>query len=126
MVFFTYQKKNNIEKTYDHTNWNFLAKILQRTGCGNKWVNWVKWCISTPSFSVLINGSPKGFFKSARGLKQGDPLSPYLFVLRMEVLFVLIDKAVSEGFLTRFKFASRSGEEVQISHLFFADDALVS
>ena len=53
--------------------------------------------MSTPSF-VMINGSPKGFFRSIRGLRQGDPLSPYLFVIGMEVLFVLINKAISEGF----------------------------
>ena len=58
-------------------------------------------------------------------MKQGDPLSPYLFVLGMKALSMLIDKAVLEGFLTGFKVASGSGEEVQISHMFFADDTLV-
>ena len=62
---------------------------------------------------------------STRGLRQGDPLSLYLFVLRMEVLSMLIDKVVSKGFLTGFNFSSRRGEEVQISHLFFANDTLV-
>ena len=91
-------------------------------GFGWRWVNWIKWCIATTSFWVLVNGSPKGFFKSSRGLSQGDPLPPYLFVLGMEVFSILIDKAVAEGFLSSFKFANRSGEMVQITHLLFADD----
>ena len=62
-------------------------------GFGRKWVNLMKWCITIASFSVLINGSPKGFFKSSRGLRQGDPLSPYLFVLGMEVFSIVVDKA---------------------------------
>ncbi|RVX11625.1 hypothetical protein CK203_015803 [Vitis vinifera] len=54
---------------------------------------WIRWCISTASFSVMINGSPAGFFQSTRGLRQGDPISPYLFVLGMEALSCLINKA---------------------------------
>ena len=110
---------------YDHINWNFLTKILQRMGFGIKWVSWVNWCISTPSFSVLINGSPKAFFRSSRGLRQGDPLSPVFVCSWNGGLSLLIDKFVSEGFLIGFKVASKSGEEAQISHMFFADDTLV-
>ena len=79
-------------------------------------------CITTTSFSVLINGSSEGFFKSLRGLKQGDPLSPYLFVFGLELFSILEDKVVQEGFLTGYKIVNREGEDVQITHLLFAND----
>ena len=68
--------KLDIEKTYDGISWEFLYQVLSRMGFGSRWMSWMKWCISTASFSVLINGSPAGFFPSSRGLRQGDPLSP--------------------------------------------------
>ena len=91
--------KLDLEKAYDHINWDFLLTVMQKMGFGEKWAGWISWCISTASFSVLINGLPTGFFQSTRGLRQGDPLSPYLFVLGMEALSCLINKAVRGGFL---------------------------
>ena len=92
--------KLDLEKAYDHINWDFLLTVMQKMGFGEKWVGWIRWCISTASFSVLINGSPVGFFQSTRGLRQGDPISLYLFVLGMEALSCLINRAVRGGFLT--------------------------
>ncbi|RVW49702.1 putative fucosyltransferase-like protein [Vitis vinifera] len=86
---------------------------------------WMKWCISTVSFSVLVNGSSSGFFQSSRGLRQGDPLSLYLFVLVMEAFSSLLRKAVAGGFVSACKARSRGGEGVNVSHLLFADDTLV-
>ena len=83
--------KLDIEKAYDKLNWKFLLTVLNEMGFGSKWIGWIQWCIFTASFSVIINGSPVGFFKSTRGLCQGDPLSLYLFVLGMEVFSILID-----------------------------------
>ena len=74
---------------------------------------------------ILINGSPVGFFSSMRGLRQGDPLYPYFFVLGMEVFSLLIDKAISSGFLTGYTLKGSNGEVVTVSHLLFADDTLV-
>ncbi|RVX04547.1 putative ribonuclease H protein [Vitis vinifera] len=70
-------------------------------GFGSKWRGWMWSCISTAKFSVLVNGVPAGFFSSSKGLRQGDPLSPYLFIMGMEVLSVLIRRAVEGGFISR-------------------------
>ena len=94
--------KLGIEKAYYQINWKFLILVLKEMRFGCKWIEWVKWCISTASFSVLINGSLVGFFSNIRGLRLGDPLSSYLFVLGMEVFSLLIDKAVFGGFLTGY------------------------
>ena len=61
--------KLNMEKAYDCINWNFLLRVLQKMGFGWRWVNWIEWCITATCFSVLVNGSPEGFFKSSRGLR---------------------------------------------------------
>ncbi|RVW65755.1 LINE-1 retrotransposable element ORF2 protein [Vitis vinifera] len=104
---------------------NAFVEVLQRMGFGEKWIGWIRWCISTASFSVLVNGSPTGFFRSSRGLRQGDPLSPYLFVLGMEALSSLINRAVRGGFLSGCRIGGREGVGIQVTHLLFADDTLV-
>ena len=80
---------------------------MQKMGFGGKWADWINWCISIATYSVLINGSPTSFFHSTRGLRQGDPLSPYLFVIGMETLSCLINRAAREGFLTGYKIRVR-------------------
>ena len=91
--------KLDIEKAYDHVNWNALFYLMERMGFGEKWGRWMKACITTVRFSVLINGSPTGFFVSLRGLRQGDPLSPLLFLLVMEVLSRLLRRTEEGDFL---------------------------
>ena len=117
--------KLDIEKAYDHLNWNFLLIVMQKMGFREKWAGWIRWCISFASFLVLVNGIPSGFFQNTRGLRQGDPLSPYLFVIRMEALSYLINRVVSEGFLLGCRVWGRGGEGVQVTHLLFADDTMV-
>jgi hypothetical protein len=93
--------KMDLEKAYDHVNWNFLLFVLRRCGFGEKWCSWIKHCISSVRFSVMVNDSPNGFFSSSRGLRQGDPLSP-LFVFVMEALSQMISAAVGGGLLEGF------------------------
>ena len=85
--------KLDIEKAYDHVNWRYLMKVLEMMGFGQKWLKWMEQCISTVCFSVLVNGSPTGFFQSYRGLRPGDPLSPFLFLIAMEGLNNMIKTA---------------------------------
>ena len=117
--------KLDIEKAYDHIRWDFLLQTLERMGFGPKWIRWIHWCISTASFSIMFNGSPAGFFRSSRGLRQGDPLSPYLFVVGMEVLSCLLKRAVDGNFISGCRLGNREGGEMVISHLLYADDAIV-
>ena len=90
-----------------------------------KWMAWINWCISTASFSVHINDCLVGFFNHTRGLRQGDPLSPYLFVLGMEVFSLLVDKVISGGFLIRYNLKGRNGDAMNLSYLLFENDTLV-
>ena len=117
--------KLDIEKAYDHIRWDFIQQTLERMGFGSKWIRWMYWCISTASFSVMVNGSPTGFFRSSRGLRQGDPLSPYLFVIGMEVLSCLLKRAVEGNFISGYKLGDRDGGELVISHLLYADDTII-
>ncbi|KAJ9708014.1 hypothetical protein PVL29_000195 [Vitis rotundifolia] len=117
--------KMDIEKAFDHVNWDFLMEVMSKMGFGPRWISWMKWCCSTASFSILINGSPSGFFHSSRGLRQGDPLSPYLFLFAMEALSQLLSSARNGGFISGFKVGGRGREGLTVSHLLFADDTLI-
>ncbi|RVW55071.1 LINE-1 reverse transcriptase-like [Vitis vinifera] len=117
--------KLDIEKAYDSISWDFLMKILRKLGFGSRWMEWIWWCISTAKFFVLVNGVPAGFFSSTKGLRQGDPLSPYLFILGMEVLSALLRRAAIGGFVSGCRFWGRGRMELNISHLLFADDTII-
>ena len=73
----------------------------------------------------MVNGSPTGYFQSSKGLRQGDPLSPYLFIIVMEAFSCLLKRVVSGGFLSPCSVQGKIGEGVQVSHLLFADDMLI-
>ena len=91
--------KLDIEKAYDHVDWSFLLAVMEKMGFGERWCRWIKWCLSIVSFSVLVNGSPTVFFQGSKGLRQGDPLSPYLFVIVMEAFSCLMKRTLAGGFL---------------------------
>ena len=96
--------------------------MLQRCDFSEKWRKWIRYCISTVKFSILINGSPSDFFGSSRGLRQGDPLSPLLFDIVMEALSRLLDVVAFAWQFSSFFMGSTAGTSVMVSHLLFADD----
>ncbi|XP_028061851.1 uncharacterized protein LOC114265286 [Camellia sinensis] len=116
--------KLDIEKAYDNVDWDFLMYLLEMMQFGAKWRRWILFCISTMRMSVLVNGSPAGFLPTHRGLRQGDHLSPLLFILVMEALGRLLARAVQAGLLNGFEVGVAPGN-VTVSHLFYADDALI-
>ena len=86
--------KLDFEKAYDTISWESLDSVLTEMGFG---VKWIESCITTSTISILFNGNPCKPFKMGRGLRQGDPLSPFLFVLVAEVLNKLLVKAANMG-----------------------------
>ena len=90
-----YAMKIDIAKACDSVHWPFLLNTLRTLNLPEEFVHWIELCVCTPSFSVQVNGELAGFFQSKRGLRQGCALSPYLFVICMNVLSHLLDKAAA-------------------------------
>ena len=88
--------KLNVSRAYNHVEQNFLAQLMVKTSFHEKLVGLIMECISSVSYSILINGEPKGTIKPTRGIRKGDPLSPYLFLLCSEGSNGLIQKAVND------------------------------
>ena len=113
--------KTDMSKAYDRLEWDFIKCVLLRLGFHEKWVGLVMQCVSTVTYSFLINGSPRGKVTPSRGIRQGDPLSPYLFILCGEVLSGLCNRAQEEGSLKGISIARGSP---RLNHLLFADDTM--
>jgi hypothetical protein len=114
--------KIDMEKAFDRMEWSFILKIFSCLGFCPKWIQLIEQCISTVSFSVLLNGSPYGKISHSRGLRQGDPISPFLFLLGSEVLSRLILKEELAGTIHGIKISRNSPH---VAHLLFADDLMV-
>ncbi|XP_028074446.1 uncharacterized protein LOC114276808 [Camellia sinensis] len=113
--------KVDIMKAYDSVRWDFILDILKAMAFPPVMISWIKACITSPSFSICINGSLHGYFKGARGLRQGDPMSPYLFVLAMEILAkILAEKAKHPLFKFHWKC-----DKTKMINLCFADDLMI-
>ena len=114
--------KLDISKAYDLVEWGFLRNIMLKLSLDHKWVDMTMETITTTSYSVLINGEPKGFISPTRGIKQGDLLSPYLYLLCVEGLSALLRKAEETRAL---KGVLSSQQGVCIRHLLFTNDSML-
>ena len=114
--------KLDTSKAYDRVEWDFLERAMKHLRLGVRMVSLIMSCISSVSYSVLLNVQPVGNIKPSCGLRQGDPLSPYLFLICAMGLQSLLTKAEVEGHI-RGVAICRNGPK--ISHLFFADDSVL-
>jgi hypothetical protein len=114
--------KLDMSKAYDRVEWRYLKGVLEKMGFHKKWVTILMECVSTVSYSILVNDDPYGYIKPSRGLRQGDPFSPYLFLLCAEGFNSLIEKEKTVGTLQGVSI-SRGGPKISL--LFFADDSLL-
>ncbi|GJX76497.1 RNA-directed DNA polymerase, eukaryota [Tanacetum coccineum] len=112
--------KVDFAKAYDTIRWDYLDDVLEAFGFGDKWRSWITGSLVSGMASILINGSPTTEFQFHYGLKQGDPLAPYLFILIMESLHLSFARAIDAGIFKGIKVDS----SLMISHLFYADDAV--
>ncbi|KAL2237657.1 UNVERIFIED_CONTAM: hypothetical protein Sindi_0957400 [Sesamum indicum] len=114
--------KVDIRKAYDTVEWDFLLAVLQLFGFPPTFTRWIEDCVSTTSFSIGLNRKPHGFFAGARGLRQGDPLSPYLFVLVMEALHLGFLQRIEQDIQFTYHWKCESSKVFQMG---FADDLLL-
>jgi len=114
--------KIDMEKAYDRLNWNFIEQYLAECKFSPKLIEVIHHCISSPSYKIMWNGEKTNSFNPSRGIRQGDPLSPYLFVICMDKLSHIIADQVEAEYWKPMR-AGRYGP--QISHLLFVDDLLL-
>ncbi|GAU35032.1 hypothetical protein TSUD_103550 [Trifolium subterraneum] len=114
--------KIDISKTCDKVDWGFLRGVMTKMGFTDVWIRWVMMCVSSVNYSVLMNSDRVCPISPGRGLRQGDPLSPYLFILVTECLTALIHQAVGRGDLHDVRICRGAPE---VSHLLFADDCFL-
>ncbi|WJX25077.1 hypothetical protein P8452_14152 [Trifolium repens] len=115
--------KVDFEKAYDSVDWGYLDDVMGKMAFPVLWRKWIKECVRTATASVLVNGSPTEEFPLERGLRQGDPLSPFLFLLAAEGLNVLMEAVVEHNLFTGYRVGEQ--DPVVVSHLQFADDTLL-
>ena len=114
--------KLDMSKAYDRVEWVFLQGMMKQMGFDSRWIALIMEYISSVSYSILINGVPSDIIHPTRGLRQGDPLSPYLFLICSEGLHSLLQKAADAGHIRGVSICKKGP---RLTHLFFADDSLV-
>ena len=114
--------KIDLQKAYDRVNWDFLQAVLGKLGFNGVFIGWILACVSSISFEVLVNGGKSDQFKPSRGLRQGDPLSAYLFIIGQEVFSRILDK---EFTLKNIDGVKASASAPPITHVMYADDIIL-
>jgi hypothetical protein len=114
--------KLDMSKAYDRVEWGFLHDMMEKLGFCTQWINSIMKCVSSVSYRIKVNGVLSDPFTPERGLRQGDPLSPYLFLLCAEGFSALLEQAKREGKLKGVKICPGAPS---VSHLLFADDSLI-
>ena len=109
-----------MSKAYDRVEWAYLEGVMARLGFSSKWIKLIMSCVTTVTYSTVINGKQCGFLVPSKGQRQRDPLSPYLFLLCAEGLVGLMRNTRREGTIQRVV----SKKAPKVSHLFFADDSM--
>jgi len=113
--------KIDLKKAFDTVSWEYIIASLKAIAIPQEMINWITTCITSAHYSISLNGTMHGFFKSTRGIRQGDPLSPYIFVLAMEGLGGILHRAVQSP---TFKYHWRC-KPTNLTHLSFADDLML-
>ncbi|XP_062005887.1 uncharacterized protein LOC133723071 [Rosa rugosa] len=114
--------KLDISKAYDRLDWTFIHAMLTKLGFASQWVQIIMKCVTSVGYSILLHGEPSPLITPTRGIRQGDPLSPYLFILCSEGLSALISKAVHQHNIQGLTMCPQAPT---LHHLFFADDSLL-
>ena len=114
--------KLDMSKAYDRVEWDFIFFVMKKMGFHDKWVNLIMNCITSLSFSFIVNGTLMGLVNPSRGLRQGWTLSPYLFLLCVEAFSSMILGAKRNNDLMGLRYSTKCP---RVTHLFFADDSIV-
>lgn len=114
--------KIDLAKAYDRVEWGILSKVMSYIGFNEKFIELIMECVTIARYSLLFNGSPFGYFKSERGLRQGDPLSLALFTIFSDILSQMLAKAEADGSISGVKVTHTSPK---VTHLMYADDVVI-
>ena len=114
--------KLDMSKAYDWVEWGYLENVMRKMGFNERWIGLIMVCVKTVTYSIMVNSEPQGLIHPTRGIRQGDPLSPFLFFLCIEGLHGLIQHAASAGDIKDFSLCRRGPA---LTHLLFADDSLL-
>ena len=114
--------KLDLEKAFDMVDWEFLDTVLRIKGFGSLWRNWINGCLSSANYSIIINGRPRGKIIPTRGIRQGDPLSHFLFIIVADCLSRLLAHNSSLGLNIAHPICQSS---FSINHIQFANDTLL-
>lgn len=114
--------KLDMSKAYNKVKWVFVENVMKKLGFQEKWIAWIMKCISIVSYSILVDGEARGSIIPSKGLRYGDPLSSYLFLLYTEAFSTLIVDANNKNELNGIYICKGCPK---VTHLFFADDSLL-